>query len=183
MQPPLPAFVATWRNDTYDAISPSRPALSQKGKTIVITGAVSISYPHSSCTLLVARPSPSAYNILPPLLPEHFHPHHFLNSALLLTKANDSCLAGQWHWSRDSLGLRFCWCSSCCASGSIRVSARRDLFHRFRLLPPDQNVDPCSGYRGRSCSSKGSCQYRYMECAHSLCRPCFGAIHHCLGQF
>ncbi|KAI1852844.1 hypothetical protein JX266_002385 [Neoarthrinium moseri] len=39
MQPPLPSFTATWHNDTYPAISPSRPELSAAGKTIVITGA------------------------------------------------------------------------------------------------------------------------------------------------
>jgi hypothetical protein len=41
MQPPFPAPVSNWHNDTYDAISPSRPELSVAGKTIVIIGAVS----------------------------------------------------------------------------------------------------------------------------------------------
>ncbi|PSS10967.1 hypothetical protein M430DRAFT_61331 [Amorphotheca resinae ATCC 22711] len=39
MQPPFPAPVSNWHNDTYDAISPSRPELSVAGKTIVIIGA------------------------------------------------------------------------------------------------------------------------------------------------
>lgn len=39
MQPPYPAPVTEWHNDTYDAINPKRPELSQAGKTIVITGA------------------------------------------------------------------------------------------------------------------------------------------------
>jgi NADP-dependent 3-hydroxy acid dehydrogenase YdfG len=39
MQPPFPAPVTEWHNDTYDAIHPTRPELSQTGKTIVITGA------------------------------------------------------------------------------------------------------------------------------------------------
>ncbi|KAF9876189.1 short chain dehydrogenase reductase [Colletotrichum karsti] len=39
MQPPLPSATATWRNDTYDAISPSRPELSAAGKTVIVAGA------------------------------------------------------------------------------------------------------------------------------------------------
>lgn len=39
MKPPYPAPVTVWHNDTYDAINPKRPELSQVGKTIVITGA------------------------------------------------------------------------------------------------------------------------------------------------
>src|ERR1700759_2667693 len=39
MQPPFPAPVTEWHNDTYEAINPKRPELSQAGKTIVITGA------------------------------------------------------------------------------------------------------------------------------------------------
>jgi hypothetical protein len=39
MKPPYPAPVTEWHNDTYDAISPKRPELSQDGRTIVITGA------------------------------------------------------------------------------------------------------------------------------------------------
>ncbi|EFQ35840.1 short chain dehydrogenase [Colletotrichum graminicola] len=39
MQPPLPSVTPTWRNDTYDAISPSRPELSAAGKTIIVVGA------------------------------------------------------------------------------------------------------------------------------------------------
>ncbi|KAJ4340194.1 hypothetical protein N0V95_007575 [Ascochyta clinopodiicola] len=40
MQPPFPSPTATWHNETYDAISPANPALSQAGKTVIITGAV-----------------------------------------------------------------------------------------------------------------------------------------------
>lgn len=40
MQPPMPSATATWHNDTYPAISPLRPELSAKGKTIVIIGSV-----------------------------------------------------------------------------------------------------------------------------------------------
>ena len=36
--PPLPSFTKTWHNASYDAISPTRPALSVAGKTVVITG-------------------------------------------------------------------------------------------------------------------------------------------------
>ncbi|KAI0202862.1 hypothetical protein F4808DRAFT_420094 [Astrocystis sublimbata] len=39
MQPPFPSPVETWRNDTYEAISPSRPELSVAGKTVAILGA------------------------------------------------------------------------------------------------------------------------------------------------
>ncbi|KAG8162685.1 hypothetical protein KVR01_007163 [Diaporthe batatas] len=38
MQPPMPSATATWHNDTYPAISPSRPELSAGDKTIVIIG-------------------------------------------------------------------------------------------------------------------------------------------------
>jgi NAD(P)-dependent dehydrogenase (short-subunit alcohol dehydrogenase family) len=38
MQPPYPAPVTEWHNDTYAAIDPSRPELSVRGKTVVITG-------------------------------------------------------------------------------------------------------------------------------------------------
>jgi NAD(P)-dependent dehydrogenase (short-subunit alcohol dehydrogenase family) len=38
MQPPYPAPVTEWHNDTYDKIDPKRPELSQAGKNIVITG-------------------------------------------------------------------------------------------------------------------------------------------------
>ncbi|KAH6638559.1 hypothetical protein BKA67DRAFT_596360 [Truncatella angustata] len=37
--PPFPSPTATWHNDTYPSISPSRPELSAAGKTVVITGA------------------------------------------------------------------------------------------------------------------------------------------------
>jgi NAD(P)-dependent dehydrogenase (short-subunit alcohol dehydrogenase family) len=39
MQPPFPSPTATWHNETYTAIDPSNPELSQAGKTVVITGA------------------------------------------------------------------------------------------------------------------------------------------------
>ncbi|KAJ3567277.1 hypothetical protein NPX13_g6823 [Xylaria arbuscula] len=39
MQPPFPCPVKTWHNDTYEAISPSRPELSAASKTIIIIGA------------------------------------------------------------------------------------------------------------------------------------------------
>ncbi|KAJ4982845.1 short chain dehydrogenase [Stagonosporopsis vannaccii] len=39
MQPPFPSPTATWHNNTYDAISPTNPVLSQSGKTVIITGA------------------------------------------------------------------------------------------------------------------------------------------------
>ena len=39
MKPPYPAPVDEWHIDTYDAINPTRPELSQAGKVIVITGA------------------------------------------------------------------------------------------------------------------------------------------------
>jgi NAD(P)-dependent dehydrogenase (short-subunit alcohol dehydrogenase family) len=33
-----PSFTKTFRNDTYAAIDPSRPGLSQKDRTVIITG-------------------------------------------------------------------------------------------------------------------------------------------------
>jgi NADP-dependent 3-hydroxy acid dehydrogenase YdfG len=39
MQPPFPAPVTEWHQDTYDVINPTRPELSQAGKVIVVTGA------------------------------------------------------------------------------------------------------------------------------------------------
>ncbi|KAM7184207.1 hypothetical protein V8F20_012309 [Naviculisporaceae sp. PSN 640] len=39
MQAPFPCPTATWHNDTYDAVAPSRPELSVAGKTVVIIGA------------------------------------------------------------------------------------------------------------------------------------------------
>lgn len=42
MQPPFPSPVPTWHNDTYAAISPQRNELRNEGKTVVITGAVSL---------------------------------------------------------------------------------------------------------------------------------------------
>ncbi|KAL8905999.1 MAG: hypothetical protein Q9207_002284 [Kuettlingeria erythrocarpa] len=41
MLPPLPSPVPTWHNESYAAIAPERPELNCKGKTVVITGAVS----------------------------------------------------------------------------------------------------------------------------------------------
>lgn len=38
MNPPCPSPTRTWHTDTYPAISPSLPALSQRHKTILITG-------------------------------------------------------------------------------------------------------------------------------------------------
>lgn len=48
MAPPLPSFTSTWHNDTYPAISPTRPELSAAGKTVIITGAVSGLTPQNS---------------------------------------------------------------------------------------------------------------------------------------
>ncbi|KAL9118806.1 MAG: hypothetical protein Q9187_004638, partial [Circinaria calcarea] len=39
MRPPFPSPTPTWHNETYSAISPSRPELSVAGKTVVVTGA------------------------------------------------------------------------------------------------------------------------------------------------
>lgn len=38
MKPIFPSIVPTWHNTPYDAISPSLPALSCAGQTVVITG-------------------------------------------------------------------------------------------------------------------------------------------------
>ena len=38
MKPPFPSPVAEWHNDTYPALDPTRPEVSARGKTIVITG-------------------------------------------------------------------------------------------------------------------------------------------------
>jgi NAD(P)-dependent dehydrogenase (short-subunit alcohol dehydrogenase family) len=37
-QPPFPSPTITWHDNTYPAISPTRPELSAKGKTVLITG-------------------------------------------------------------------------------------------------------------------------------------------------
>lgn len=37
--PPLPSFTKTWHSEPYAAIDPTRPELSQQGKTVVVTGA------------------------------------------------------------------------------------------------------------------------------------------------
>jgi hypothetical protein len=42
MQPPFPCPTATWRNDTYASILPSRKELSVAGKTVIIIGGVSV---------------------------------------------------------------------------------------------------------------------------------------------
>lgn len=55
MQPPYPSPVATWHNDTYDSINPTRPELSQKGKTVIITGAVRDSHIYSRPVTNAAR--------------------------------------------------------------------------------------------------------------------------------
>ena len=34
----FPSLTATWHNDSYPAISPTNPALSTEGKTVVVTG-------------------------------------------------------------------------------------------------------------------------------------------------
>lgn len=36
--PPFPSLTNTWHSEPYDAISPTRPELSAKGKVVVITG-------------------------------------------------------------------------------------------------------------------------------------------------
>ena len=40
MKPPedFPSLTAEWHNDTYPSIDPSNPALSAKGKTVIVTG-------------------------------------------------------------------------------------------------------------------------------------------------
>lgn len=40
MKPPtgIPSLTSTWHNDTYPAISPTNPALSAEGKTVIVTG-------------------------------------------------------------------------------------------------------------------------------------------------
>ena len=52
MQPPFPSPVATWRNDTYNAISPPNPDINQAGKTVIITGAVRIDPSHPTISSL-----------------------------------------------------------------------------------------------------------------------------------
>lgn len=42
MEPPFPSPVPTWHNDSYEAISPNRSELNSAGKTVIITGAVSL---------------------------------------------------------------------------------------------------------------------------------------------
>ncbi|KAL8749386.1 MAG: hypothetical protein Q9184_006828 [Pyrenodesmia sp. 2 TL-2023] len=39
MKPPFPSATPTWHNDSYPAITPSRPELSVADKTVIITGA------------------------------------------------------------------------------------------------------------------------------------------------
>ena len=38
MKPPFPCFTKTWRNTSYDAISPTRHDLSVANKTVIVTG-------------------------------------------------------------------------------------------------------------------------------------------------
>ncbi|KAL8895273.1 MAG: hypothetical protein Q9207_008235 [Kuettlingeria erythrocarpa] len=38
MKAPFPSLTAEWHTDTYDAISPTKPVVSAKGKTVVVTG-------------------------------------------------------------------------------------------------------------------------------------------------
>ncbi|KAI9712241.1 MAG: hypothetical protein M1828_001719 [Chrysothrix sp. TS-e1954] len=38
MQPPFPCYVKTWHNAPYAGISPTLPALSAAGKTVIVTG-------------------------------------------------------------------------------------------------------------------------------------------------
>lgn len=38
MKPPFPSLTATWHNTCYSAIDPSKPELSLKGKTVLLTG-------------------------------------------------------------------------------------------------------------------------------------------------
>jgi NAD(P)-dependent dehydrogenase (short-subunit alcohol dehydrogenase family) len=38
MKPPFPSVTSEWHNETYDAISPTLPALSCAGKTVLVTG-------------------------------------------------------------------------------------------------------------------------------------------------
>lgn len=38
MAPPFPSPTKVWRNNTYPTLSPNRPELSAKGKTVIITG-------------------------------------------------------------------------------------------------------------------------------------------------
>lgn len=79
MQPPLPSVTPTWRNDTYEAISPSRPELSAAGKTVIVAGAVSSTiynflFLSPGCE---HRPSPSPHprplcdDLSPPNMPGH----------------------------------------------------------------------------------------------------------------
>lgn len=42
MQPPYPCPTATWHNDVYPAIDAAQLALSQAGRTVIVTGAVRI---------------------------------------------------------------------------------------------------------------------------------------------
>lgn len=39
--PPCPSLTPTWHNDVYSTIEYTNPSLTQAGKTIIITGAVS----------------------------------------------------------------------------------------------------------------------------------------------
>lgn len=38
MKPPFPSYTQEWHNDTYDAINPTNPNLSLKGKKVIVTG-------------------------------------------------------------------------------------------------------------------------------------------------
>ena len=38
MKPPFPSVTEEWHNAPYDAISPTLPALSSAGKTVLVTG-------------------------------------------------------------------------------------------------------------------------------------------------
>ncbi len=42
MQSPFLSPTQIWHNDVYDAIDPTKPELSDAGKTVIIAGAVSL---------------------------------------------------------------------------------------------------------------------------------------------
>ncbi|KAF1972668.1 NAD(P)-binding protein [Bimuria novae-zelandiae CBS 107.79] len=55
MEPLFPSPVPTWHNDTYPAIHPINPNLSQKGKTVIITGAVSFAHAGAKHIAIMGR--------------------------------------------------------------------------------------------------------------------------------
>ncbi|KAK3984441.1 hypothetical protein QBC44DRAFT_388398 [Cladorrhinum sp. PSN332] len=105
MQPPFPSATATWRNDTYDAISPSRPDLSVAGKTIAIIGAgsgigretaLAFATAGAAHIALLGR-NEAALNETASLISSTPHSVHVADVTKPKTLEDAAAAIGQWH--------------------------------------------------------------------------------------